>query len=143
MRYVKTILKWVFGVFFVGGGVGHFVNEGFYLEIMPDYIPEQLHRPAVQVSGVFEVLLGVLLVIPRTTRLAAWGLIALLIAVFPANIYAFQHSEEIFGISRSAHFWRLPLQGVMIAWAYWYTRPENREKAIRAAAESDRSATSE
>jgi uncharacterized membrane protein len=94
---------------------------------MPDYIPQVLHRPAVVVSGIAEVLLGVLLLIPATSRLAAWGLIALLIAVFPANIYAFQHSEEIFGISPSAHFWRLPLQGVMIAWAYWYTRPAKRE----------------
>ncbi len=129
MRYVKTISKWVFGLFFVGGGVGHFINEGFYLEIMPDYIPQVLHTPAVVVSGIFEILLGVMLLVPRTTRLAAWGIIALLIAVFPANIHAFQHSEEIFGVSQAEHFIRLPLQGVMIAWAYWYTRGARRETA--------------
>jgi uncharacterized membrane protein len=129
MRYVNTILKWVFAVFFVVAGVMHFVNEPFYLKIMPDYIREDLHRPAVIVSGVFEVLLGVMLLVPKTTVLAAWGLIALLLAVFPANIYAFQHSEEIFGISRWAHFARLPLQAVMIAWAYWYTRPEKKKTA--------------
>jgi uncharacterized membrane protein len=124
MRYVKTISKWIFAAFFVAAGVGHFVNEPFYMKLMPDYIPHELHRGAVIVSGVCEILLGVLLVIPATTRLAAWGLIALLIAVFPANIYAFQHSEEIFRISRRAHFIRLPLQALMIAWAYWYTRPD-------------------
>jgi uncharacterized membrane protein len=135
MRYVKTISKWMFAAFFVAAGVMHFINEPFYLKIMPDYIPRELHTPAVIVSGVAEVLLGVMLVIGQTTRLAAWGLIALLIAVFPANIYAFQHSEELFGISQSRHFIRLPLQAVMIVWAYWYTRPERgRDAALRGAA---------
>jgi uncharacterized membrane protein len=137
MRYVKTISKGVFAAFFVLAGVAHFVNEPFYLKIMPDYIPQALHRPAVIVSGVFEVLLGVLLVIPPTTRLAAWGLIALLVAVFPANLYAFQHSEELFGISRTAHFVRLPLQAVMIAWAYWYTRAEPAGSAPPIAADQE------
>jgi uncharacterized membrane protein len=134
MRYVKIITKWLFAVLFIAAGVNHFLNEPFYLRIMPDYIPQSLHRPAVIVSGAFEVLLGVLLVIPPTTRLAAWGIIALLIAVFPANIYAFQHSEEIFDISKSQHFIRLPLQGVMIAWAYWYTRPERAVSPQRSSA---------
>jgi uncharacterized membrane protein len=68
-----------------------------------------------------------MLVVPRARRLAAWGIIALLIAVFPANIYGFQHSEEIFGVSKAQHFIRLPLQGVLILWAYWYTRGGKRE----------------
>jgi uncharacterized membrane protein len=124
MRYVKLVLRWLFAAFFVLAGVQHFRDEAFFLKIMPDYIPHELHRPAVLASGACEILLGVMLVIPRTRRLAAWGIIALLIAVFPANIYAFQHSEEIFGISKARHFIRLPLQGVMIALAYWYTRPK-------------------
>jgi uncharacterized membrane protein len=134
MRYVKTVLKWVLGLFFIGAGVMHFTNEPFYLKLMPDYIPSELHRPAVVVSGIFEALLGSLLLVPATTRLAAWGIIALLIAVFPANIYAFQHSEELFGVSKQAHFIRLPLQAVLIAWAYWYARPEKPS----ASAEHDR-----
>ena len=123
MRYVKLVLKGLFAAFLVLAGVQHFRDEAFFLKIMPDYIPEDLHWPAVLVSGVFEIVLGVMLVIPRTSRLAAWGIIVLLVAVFPANIYAFQHSEEIFGISKSRHFIRLPLQAVMIALAYWFTRP--------------------
>ncbi|MEX0675700.1 MAG: MauE/DoxX family redox-associated membrane protein [Pirellulales bacterium] len=126
MRYVKTILKWLLGVFFVGAGVLHFVNEGFYLKIMPDYIPAELHRTAVVVSGVFEVLFGAMLMVGRTTRLAAWGIIALLIAVFPANIHVYLHQELIPEAGPRAHLLRLPLQGVFIAWAYWYTRPEKR-----------------
>jgi uncharacterized membrane protein len=53
-----------------------------------------------------------------------------LIAVFPANIYAYQHSREIFpSLDPALHFWRLPLQGVLIAWAWWYTRPDGNESA--------------
>lgn len=128
MRLVKTVLKFVFAAFFVVAGVGHFRDPEFFLKIMPDYIPASLHAPAVYVSGVFEILLGIMLLIPRSTRLAAWGLIALLIAVFPANIYAYQHSEALFPNAdpsfHQLHFWRLPLQGVLIAWAWWYTRPD-------------------
>jgi uncharacterized membrane protein len=124
MRYVKEGLKWLLAAFFITAGVGHFRTPDFFLKIMPDYIPANLHEPAVFWSGVAEVLLGFLLLIPATTRIAAWGLIALLIAVFPANIYGWQHSEEIFGISKQAHFIRLPLQAVLIAWAWWYTRPK-------------------
>lgn len=131
MRYLKVGLKWLLAAFMVTAGVGHFVNEGFFLKIMPDYIPAELHRPAVLVSGVFEILLGVLLVVPRTQRLAAWGLIALFIAVFPANIYAFQHSEELFGMSRAQHFIRLPLQAVLIVWAWWYTRRETNDRELQ------------
>ena len=130
MRYVNLVVQWLFALFFVLAGVQHFRDEEFFLRIMPDYIPQELHRPAVLVSGACEIALGVLLLIPRTTRLAAWGIIALLIAVFPANIYAFQHSEELFGISKAQHFIRLPLQGVMIALAYWFTRPPRQASAV-------------
>jgi len=124
MAVIKLLLKILFAVFFIVAGVGHFTNEPFYMKLMPDYIPTSLHRPAVVVSGIAEIVLGVLLLVPRTRRLAAWGIIALLVAVFPANIYAYQHSEEIFpGLDPAMHFWRLPLQAVMIAWAWCYTRP--------------------
>jgi uncharacterized membrane protein len=125
MWYVKDGLKWLLGLFFVFAGINHFRDPGFYLKLMPDYIPANLHGPAVLWSGIAEVLLGVLLLIPRTSRWAAWGIIALLVAVFPANIYGWQHSEEIFGISKEKHFIRLPLQAVLIAWAWWYTRPKD------------------
>ncbi|MBI3837519.1 MAG: DoxX family protein [Planctomycetia bacterium] len=125
MKIVKTVLKVVFAAIFVLSGCVHFFDPGFYLKIMPDYIASSLHLPAVYVSGAAEIMLGILLLIPRTTRLAGWGLIALLIAVFPANISAYQHSREIFpDLDPALHFWRLPLQGTIIAWAYQYTRPK-------------------
>jgi uncharacterized membrane protein len=124
MRIVKSTLRYVFAGFFVFAGIHHFRDPDFFLKIMPDYIPQELHAPAVYVSGVFEIALGIILAIPQTTRLAAWGLIALLVAVFPANIFVYQHQEVIPGFSPTAHLLRLPVQGVIIALAYWYTRPD-------------------
>ena len=109
----------VFAFAFIAAGITHFVMPGFYLKIMPPYIP--FHQFCVAFSGLIEVLLGILLLIPRTRKLAGWGLIALLIAVFPANIYVYQHQDE-FPLPAFVHLLRLPLQGVLIAWAYVYAR---------------------
>lgn len=126
MQVVKTILKYVFGIFFIVAGLNHFRDEAFYLKIMPDYIPLELHRPSVIISGVAEIVLGAMLLIPATTRMAGWGLIALLIAVFPANIFVYQHQDVFPGVSPTLHWMRLPLQAVMIAWAWWYTGPDGK-----------------
>ena len=100
-------------------GTMHFVNPKFFVKIVPPYLP--LHYELVLVSGFFEVLLGVLLLIPRTLRLAAWGIVALLIAVFPANVYLYQH-QDILPATPIIHLLRLPLQAVFILWAYWHTK---------------------
>ena len=106
----------------IGAGTMHFMNPKFYLTIMPPYLP--FHLGLVYLSGFFEVLLGVLLLVPRFTRLAAWGIVALLIAVFPANIYIYQH-QELLPAPTMVHFLRLPLQVVFLLWAYWHTRPSD------------------
>jgi uncharacterized membrane protein len=111
--------KWAFAALFVVGGVGHFVATDFYVKMMPPYLP--LHRTLVLLSGVIEIVLGILLLVPKTSRFAAWGLIALLIAVFPANIHVYRH-QEMFPLPSIVHLLRLPLQGVLILWAYSYTR---------------------
>ena len=111
--------KSVFAALFILGGVLHFILPESYVRIMPPYLP--YHRPLVLLSGVFEIALGVLLLVPRFSKLAAWGLIVLLIAVFPANIYLYQH-QEIWPLTPLVHLLRLPLQGVLILWAYLYTR---------------------
>lgn len=115
----KSVGKAIFAAFFVLGGIGHFVATDIYMKIMPPYLPYP--RVLVLLSGVFEVALGLLLVVPLTTRVAAWSLIALLIAVFPANLYMFQHSEK-FAVSPTLLLLRLPLQGLLIIWAWAYTR---------------------
>lgn len=103
----------------IGAGVMHFANPAFFMRIMPPYLP--LHSELVMVSGVCEILLGILLLVPPTSRFAAWGIVALLIAVFPANIYLYQN-QDLMPASPFIHFLRLPLQGVFILWAYWHTQ---------------------
>jgi uncharacterized membrane protein len=119
MRIGKLVGKFAFATLFLVAGVGHFLRTDFFVKIMPPYLP--LHRELVYLSGAFEIVLGLLLFFPRTTRLAAWGLIALLIAVFPANIYMFQH-QELFQVSPVVLLVRLPVQALLIFWAWVYTR---------------------
>ena len=121
MRKLKILLKYLLCVFFVAAGLNHFVNPAFYLKIMPPYLP--WHLFLVYLSGFFEVALGALLLWPALTRAAAWGLMALLIAVFPANIHMVINPQLYPDINPSALWLRLPLQAVLVAWAYWYTRP--------------------
>jgi uncharacterized membrane protein len=122
MKILKFAAKCVFAALFLVAGVGHFRSIDSFMKIMPPYIP--FHRELVLLSGVFEIALGLLLLVPQTTRIAAWGLIALLIAVFPANIYMYQH-RELFDISPLVLLLRLPLQVLLIAWAWAYTRETN------------------
>jgi uncharacterized membrane protein len=116
---LKILGKWVFAALFVVGGVGHFIATDIYMKIIPPYLP--YHRALVLLSGVFEVALGIMLLVPRTSRLAAWCLIALLVAIFPANVFMSQHPEQ-FHLSPTLLLLRLPLQGLLILWAYVYTR---------------------
>jgi len=117
---LKLIVKFLFAMFFVLAGVNHFFNAAFYVKIVPPYLP--WHLLLVYLSGLFEIVLGCLLLLSRFTRMAAWGLIALLIAVYPANIHmAVNH--DLFPDYNATGLWlRLPLQFVFIAWAHWYTR---------------------
>ncbi|QDU80486.1 hypothetical protein Pla110_22160 [Polystyrenella longa] len=124
MRQVKSISKFILAIFMIVAGTMHFVNPEFFLKIVPPYLP--LHKELVLISGVCEILLGVMLLIPQTSHLAEWGIIVLLIAVFPANIYLYQN-QEILPASPLIHLLRLPLQGVFILWAYWHTGREERK----------------
>jgi uncharacterized membrane protein len=119
MRTVKLILKYVLATFFVLAGVNHFRDTDFYMSIMPPYLPGHLFL--VYLSGVFEIVLGVLLLLERYRRVAAWGLIALLIGVFPANLHMAFNPELYPDFSRTALWLRLPLQAVLMAWAFLYT----------------------
>ncbi len=119
MTTIKTISQWLLAVLMVFAGVMHFISPNFFLKIVPPYLP--LHLELIYLSGAFEIGLGICLLIPRFSRFAAWGIIALLIAVFPANIYLYQH-QEIVPASPTAHLLRLLFQGVLILMAFWYTR---------------------
>jgi uncharacterized membrane protein len=120
----KRILLWIMGVFYAVAGVNHFINAQHYLPMMPPYLP--WHAGLVFLSGVAEVVLGVAVLVPSLRRPAAWGIILLLIAVFPANIHIALNNIPVFGAREGAGGWnwvRLPLQGVLILWAWWYTQP--------------------
>jgi uncharacterized membrane protein len=87
--------------------------------MMPPYLP--WHLSLVYISGVAEVVLGVLVLIPRYQVVAAWGLVALLIAVFPVNLHMALHADLFPSFHPDAQWARLPLEGVLIGWAYWFT----------------------
>ena len=123
----KHVLLYVMSAFYIFAGVGHLMNPIFFVAIMPPDLPEP--EWLVLVSGLIEITLGVFLLEPRTRAIAAWGVIALLIAVFPANIHAAVHNvgpptgEP--GTGNALASWiRLPFQAAFIAWAWWYTRDD-------------------
>ncbi len=125
MSLVKRILLWVMAVFYVSAGINHFRDPGFYLPMMPPFLPWP--EALVFGSGVAEVALGIAVLVPRWRRPAAWGLIALLIAVFPANLYIAFENIPLSGRHEGLgllNWVRLPFQAVFIAWAWWYTRPD-------------------
>ncbi len=105
--------------FYVYAGVMHFSNSDFYLNIMPPYLP--YHLELVYISGFFEILLGIMLIPNKTRYLACWGLILLLIAVFPSNIYLAQTNGKALDISPILAWGRLPFQAVFIIIAYWHS----------------------
>lgn len=127
MKIIKTVLKYILAVALVLAGINHFLNPPFYLRMMPPILPAHLFL--VYLSGVFEILFGVLLLIPRFSRIAAWLIIALLIAVFPANIYMATNPQFFPDISQTALYIRLPLQIGLIAWAFWFTRDEGKTES--------------
>jgi uncharacterized membrane protein len=107
--------------FFIGSGVNHFVSPGFYRAIVPPSLQHEAKR-VVDVSGVAEVVGGVGVLLPRTRRPAGLGLIAVLAAVFPANLYMARTPERFHKVPRWALYARLPLQPLMMWWAWSATR---------------------
>lgn len=122
MQYLKTASRFLLALLVGTTGIMHFVNPEFFTNIMPPYLP--WHLELVWLSGAIEITLAVGLMIPATSRWAAWGMIALFIAVFPANIHLFLNQDLMPDVPPVAHLLRLPMQLVFILWAFWHTRPE-------------------
>ena len=125
MPRLETVSLWLMAAFYASAGVNHFISPEFYLPIMPPYLP--WHAELVFLSGVAEVLIGIGLLIPATRVLAAWGAIAILVAVFPANIHMALADVPVGDPPRSSGMlrWvRLPFQFLFMAWAWWHTRPD-------------------
>jgi uncharacterized membrane protein len=127
MSRTRRVLLWVMAAFYVAAGFNHLLNPDFYLQIIPPGLPDPAWLNLL--SGLAEIVLGVFVLEPRVRVLAAWGIIALLIAVFPANVYVALENiglpDGTPGTGNPALNWgRLPLQAVLVLWAWWYTRPD-------------------
>jgi len=131
LRKLKTALRWLLALVMVSAGVLHFVAEPMFTQIVPPQLPWP--RMLVWVSGAFEIVLGLALLPPGSRRLAGFGLVALFIAVFPANLYMaivnppLHHLPAGVAQPSSLALWlRLPFQLVLIAWALWVSTPPKR-----------------
>jgi uncharacterized membrane protein len=115
----KQVFTFLLAALFIFTGSMHFFNAAFFTAIVPDYLP--YHEALVAISGLFEILGGLGILLPPFRRLAGYGLIALLIAVFPANINMAVKGVAANGLSLYAILLlaRLPLQFLLIAWVCW------------------------
>ena len=116
----KLITIYLMSLFYISTGIKHFTNVVWFMKIMPPYLP--YHKELVYLSGAFEIILGIMLLFEKTRFLSGWGLILLLIAVFPANIYLAQTNGAAMNISPALAWGRLPFQAVFIGLAYWHSK---------------------
>ena len=120
----KKISLGIMAAFYVLAGVNHFISPTFYKKIMPTGIP--WHYPLIYISGIGEIILGLLLIPQQTRKWAAWGIILLLVAVFPANVQIMLNYRD----QQNPNLWlamlRLPLQLLLIAWAYGFAKSSNK-----------------
>jgi uncharacterized membrane protein len=124
----RSALRLTLVVLMIAVGVLHFVADRFFVQIVPPQLPAP--QWLVWISGVIEIALGLLLLPTATRRLAGYALIALYLAVFPANIYMALANVQLQGMpawfqqpSPLALWLRLPFQLVLIAWAWWVSKP--------------------
>ena len=122
MKIFKLFTILLMSIFYVRIGVHHFLDPEYFLNIMPPFLP--YHLELVYISGFFEILLGLLLIFPKYRFYTSWGLIILLIAVFPANIYLAQSeiAQQGLDVSKEVAIWRLPFQALFIGLAYWHSK---------------------
>lgn len=121
----KDILRGILAVCMIVAGVLHFAATEPFVKIVPGFLP--FPAMLVYVSGVIEIILGVMLLIRPLQAIAGWGLVALFIAVYPANLNMAINGIELEGVPNTWWFQaiRLPFQFVLIAWAYWYAQSDS------------------
>ncbi len=127
MGRVKRASLVVMALFYILAGFNHLVRPAFYVAIIPPGLPDPEWLNLL--SGLAEIVLGVYLLEPRTRVLAAWGVIALLVAVFPANLHVATANLGLAGgqpgTGNAVLNWaRLPVQALLVVWAFWHTRPD-------------------
>ncbi len=117
---IKYLSLMVMGIFYISIGISHFTSPIWYVQIVPPYLPYKLEL--VYISGLFEILFGVMLLFKKTRFLASWGLIFLLIAVYPANIYLAQTNGAAMNTTPLIAWGRLPVQFIFVGLAYWHSK---------------------
>lgn len=117
-RILRSVAILVVAAYFFIGGVTHFTNPDFFVEIMPPYLP--YHLEIVWISGGFEILGALGLILPQTRLLAGYGLIALTIAVTPANIHMAMNPDLFPDAQQSLLYMRLVLQ-IFLLWLIWFS----------------------
>ena len=130
MSLWKTVARVAMGITFILASTMHFTASEAELKIIPAFLP--LRREALYITGVLEFLGGIGLFVPnrKVQRAASWGLVGLLVAIFPANVYQAVANVKLGGfMNSSVYMWgRLPFQSVFIAWALWCTSGERDTK---------------
>ena len=117
---IKYLSLMVMGIFYISIGFSHFTSPIWYVQIVPPYLPYKLEL--VYISGLFEILFGGMLFFKKTRFLAGWGLILLLIAVYPANIYLAQTNGAAMNTTPLIAWGRLPVQFIFVGLAYWHSK---------------------
>lgn len=122
IKNLKLASIYIFSFAYIYAGIMHFVNPDFFLSIMPNYFT--LHLFLVHLTGLAEIIFGLLLILKKSRRVASYGLIILLICVFPANIYLVESelSQYLLNVNKSQTIIRLPFQGLLILIAYWHSK---------------------
>jgi len=115
---LTRLQPYIVAILFLAAGAAHFIWPEDYERVVPDYLPA--HRALVAITGFFEILGGLGALHPATRRLAGWCFIALLLSVFPANIFMAANPTSFSDIAPAWLLYaRLPLQFALMAWVYW------------------------
>ena len=117
---MKKIFLYLMSLLYIAAGINHFIHPTFYLKIIPNGLPQ--HEALNYISGMCEIIFGILLIPLFTRRIAAWLIIILLVAIYPANIQMFLDYLQRGDPNLWITIIRLPIQIVLIWWAWKYTK---------------------
>ena len=122
MKYIKLLTIYLMSIAYTYVGVRHFIDPDFFLAIMPNYL--SMHLFFVYLTGIMEFVFGILLAFKKTRTLASYGIIVLLISVFPANLHLVESelSQSILDVTKEQSIIRLPFQGLFLLLAYWHSK---------------------